>query len=331
MSLTLKFKDVYIQSSAAVAGPEEANGPLKPYFDYCFDSIYANQKSYEEGEKEMSKTAILTALKKSGLSSKDIDVAFGGDLTDQLAVSNFLAKEMPYSFIGVYGACSTAMLSLALAATFVSSKCAKNALCFSSSNYGSAERQFRYPTEYGIEKKDATTITVSGAGAALVGTRATKIKVIACTFGQVHDVQWTDVNDMGSPMAYAAFDTIASHLKHSKKTFKDYDLIMTGDLSEVGSKILKEMFEKEGKVFYNHIDSGSLVYEQGEKDKFSGGSGCGCIAITTYGYILNKMSRNEIKRILLVGTGALHSKTSVGQKNVIPVVAHAVELERVGD
>ncbi len=329
MSLTLKFKDVYIQASAAVAGPEEAQGPLKEYFDYCFSNIYADQKSYEDGEKEMSKTAILTALKKSGLPSSKIDIAFGGDLTDQLAVSNLLAKEMPYSFVGVYGACSTAMLSLALASTFVSSKLATNALCFSSSNYGSSERQFRYPTEYGIEKKDTTTITVSGAGAAIVGNRKTKVKVVSCTFGKVHDVKWTDANDMGSPMAFAAYDTIAQHLKHSKRTFKDYDLIMTGDLSSIGSKVVKEMFEKEGQVFFNHVDSGSLIYEKGEWDKFSGGSGCGCIAITTYGYILQKMEQKDIKRILLVGTGALHSKTSVGQKKVIPVIAHAVELERV--
>ena len=200
---------------------------------------------------------------------------------------------------------------------------------FTSSNYGSSERQFRYPLEYGIFKRDTTTITVSGSGACILSQDRSKIKVNACTFGKVEDVKWDNVNDMGTPMAYAAYHVISAHLKNRNLSSGDYDLILTGDLSNLGSKVLKDLFEYEKNPLKNHIDSGSLIYNQKDKTKFMGGSGAGCIALATFGYVFDKMASYQIKKVLLVGTGALHSATSAQQKKVIPVIAHAIELEVV--
>lgn len=330
MISTFKFNNVFIISSATVSGPKEKEGPLGNYIDYSYDDVMAGTSSFELGESKMITLAMQLAMQKAHLSNNEIDLIIGGDLTNQISSSSEAVMNFKTSFIGVYGACSTSMLSLINSAIFIESRLANNVVSFASSNYGSAERQFRYPLEYGVKKKETATTTVSGSGAIILSNISSKIKVISGTVGRVCNVEWQNPNDMGSAMAYAAFDTILNHLKNEKMTPEDYDLIVTGDLSEVGSKVLLDLFNEYGIEIRNHVDAGNMIYDKNtQKDVYSGGSGCACLSLVGYGYIFNMMIDKKIKDVLLVGTGCLHSKISAAQKSVIPIIAHAVHLRRV--
>ena len=324
--LTVTYNNVFIKACASVSGPEEKKGPLGEYFDFSFDNIRAGEKTFEQGEQKMVSKAIEICLKKAKLPIDQIQLCLGGDLNNQLAFSHQVAKDLPLSFVGLYSACSTMILSMNLSSVFVSSHYCDNALCFSSSSYGSSERQFRYPLEYGVFKKITTTITTTGSGACLISNEKSRIRVNASTFGSVEDVSWDDISDMGSPMAYAAYKTIKAHFENTHTTPKDYDLILTGELSSLGSKILRKLFEQDQIKLSNHLDAGTLIYSN-EKDKFMGGSGCACISLVGFGYIFKQMINHKYNKVLLVGTGALHSATSVQQKKSIPIIAHAIELE----
>lgn len=330
MISTLFFRDTFLISGATISGPREKEGPLGMYIDFSFDDITAGKDSYEKAESKMIDEAISLALQKAMLQADEIDLCIGGDLTSQISSSNDAVKNMPYSFLGVYGACSTSMLSLGIASCMVSAGFAKNALAFASSNYGSAERQFRYPLEYGVKKKETATTTVTGAGAGIVSRRQSKVEIVAATFGKVVDVEWDDPNNMGAAMAYAAYDTLLTHFRNTKTESREYDLILSGDLSQVGSGILADLFEESGQHLTNYADSGNLIYDpRRQKDVYAGGSGCACLAITAYSFVIDKMVRRELNNVLLVGTGCLHSKISSAQKQTIPVIAHAVQLRRV--
>ena len=328
MITTIKFNNLFLISASTIAGPKEKEGPLSEYFDISYQDLMAGESSYEKGEAKMIKQAIKLALQKAKLN--DVDLIVGGDLTNQIASSNEALKDFMVSFLGVYGACSTSMLSLIIASCFVNSSMCKNALSFASSNYGSAERQFRYPLEYGVKKKQTATTTVTGAGAVVISTKNSKIQIISATIGRVINADWDNVNDMGSAMSYAAFDTIINHLKNTHTTPEFYDLILTGDLSEVGSNILKDLFLQEGIELKNYQDAGNVIFDnKKQKDVYCGGSGCACLALTSYGYIFDQMVKKKLKDVLLIGTGCLHSKISTSQKEKIPVIAHLVHLRRV--
>lgn len=327
MSYTMKFNNIFVQSTGTVVGKLEYEGPLGEYFDDRRDNDYCGKKSFEDGEVQFSKEAIAYALRKAKLNQSDIKVAIGGDLSNQIAVSNFVANELPFAFLGVYGACSTATLSIGVAAMFCELNKDAFALAFTSSNYATAERQFRYPIEYGIQKKETTTTTVTGGGAIVLGSRPSKVRVSAVTFGNVKDAEWLNVNDMGSPMALAAYDTIKHHLFNMKETPDDYDLILTGDLSSVGSEILKDALALDGIILKNHDDAGKLIYDPKKQNVYCGGSGTGCMALVAYSYVMKKLTQGEYKRVLLVATGALFSTTFCFQKHSIPIIAHAVVLE----
>ena len=331
MVSTVFYKDLYIISRSTVAGEKEKQGPLGKFFDYYYLDQMAGKDSYEKGESKMIKMAIDIALKKAKLSKSNVELIVGGDLTSQLSSSNDALKDFPTSFIGVYGACSTSILSTIVASSFVDNGLVNNALSFASSNYGSAERQFRYPNEYGVKKKQTATTTVTGCGTIILSKETSKIKVVSSTIGQVINVNWDNINDMGSAMAYAAFDTIINHLKNTKTTPECYDLILTGDLSNVGSKVLYDLFKSDGIELNNYQDAGNLIFDiEKQNDIYSGGSGCACLALTSYGYILDLMIEKKLKDVLLIGTGCLHSKISTAQKEKIPVIAHLIHLRRVG-
>ena len=203
-------------------------------------------------------------------------------------------------------------------------------LSFTSSNFYAAERQFRYPIEYGPGKKDTATITCSGAGAVIVSKNKTKVKIESATIGRVCDVNWSDPNNMGCVMAYAAYDTIINHLRNTKTNLNDYSIIITGDLSKVGSKVLEELFLQSDNPFKNHLDAGCMIYdEKTQEDVYAGGSGCACLPLVGYTLILNRLIDKTYSRVLFVGTGCLHSKESNAKKQTIPVIAHAVEFRRV--
>lgn len=233
---------------------------------------------------------------------------------------------MPY--IGLFGACSTSMEGLALGALLVNSQAARNVLCATASHNATVEKQFRYPTEYGSQKPPTAQWTVTGAGAALVCLEGNGPRITSATIGRVVDMGISDPFNMGSAMAPAAVDTITAHLRDLGITPNEYDLIATGDLGRVGHHNAKDLLIKHGIKIPAEIltDCGLLIYRD-DQPVFSGGSGCGCSAVVTYGHLLNRMRKGELKKILVVATGALLSPLSYQQNESIPCVAHAVSIE----
>ena len=329
MSVSVSFNNVYIQSCSSIGGPKEGKGPYGNYFDLIIDDHYNHQNTFEEGEVAMSSFSIKLALKKARLKKEDVPLMIGGDLSNQIAISSLVMKEFSSSSIGVYSACSTFSLSLGLASIFVENGISEYALSFTSSSFPVAERQFRYPNNYGIQKKETTTSTVTGAASFIVGKRKTKIRVSELTLGRVHDPDSYDLNDLGSPMAFAAFHTIKDHLVNFHSSIEDYDLIFTGDLSKIGSSVLYDCFKLENINLENHLDAGEIIYYREEEKMYAGGSGPSCIAIMSAGYVIKEMIKGTYKKVLLVATGALFSSTTSYQKKTIPVIAHAITLEVV--
>ncbi len=329
MGITINFKHTYINTCSTIGGKKEKNGLIGKYIDKCYSSLYAGRKTYEESERKMLLNSINVVLKKANMHKEDIELIIGGDLTNQIVNSSLTAKEIDSSFIGTYGACSTSLLSLGLGSIFISNNICKNVLTFTSSNFGSAERQFRYPTSYGIKKRETTTITVSGASSVLLTNKKTKIKVESFTIGKTIDSNTSDALDMGSIMAKAAYDTLLTHINNKNKKIEEYDYILTGDLGIVGLNVLKDMLEFDSYFINNIFDAGTMIFDLKNEKNFQGGSGPACLPLVCFSYIYNMLIEKKINNVLLIATGSLHSKTSVAQKMNIPVIAHAIELKRV--
>lgn len=313
----------------AVVGKKESEGPLGQYFDKSSNDEFFGEKTFEKAETHMQKEAIETAVKKSGLLKKDIQCAFAGDLLNQCIGSSFGMRDLGFPFAGLYGACSTMALSLALAGVFVDSGAVKNALAAASSHFCSAERQYRYPLEYGGQRSPASQWTVTGAGAAVISENKENTPHIEkIIIGSVRDLGITDTNNMGAAMAPAAAQTIGDFLEDTKTKPEDYDMILTGDLGSTGSSLLIEVIKDEYKVDISpvHHDCGMMIFDLNEQDMHSGGSGCGCSASVVCSYILGKLKRKELNKVLFVGTGALLSPTSSLQKESTPGIAHGVVL-----
>jgi stage V sporulation protein AD len=327
MSNSIIFNNVYVCDSSTVAGLIEKQGPLGKYFDNTYDDLYCGCKTFEQAEQKMLKESIDIVLKKTRLRDKDIDIMFGGDLLNQITSSTYVSRDYKIPLIGTFGACSSSMLTLALASSYVEAGFAKKALAFTSSHNATAERQFRYPNEYGIQKPNTTTYTATGAGAIIVSNIISDIKVTSATIGEVTDYEFDDANNMGVAMAPAAYKTLTQHFKDLNRTPDYYDLILTGDLSTYGKRVILELFKKDNIELGNDDDCGLIIYDRSKQKVFAGGSGCACCALTTYGYILDKMRKKELKKILIVATGALLSPTLIQQKESIPCIAHAVSLE----
>ena len=324
---TINFNRVYLQTTFTLVGPKEYSGPLKAYFHSHFDDIYLNQKTYEKAEMEMIRQTLIELLKRKKVREKDVGMAFGGDLTNQIACTNHALKEFNIPFVGTYGACSTSMLSLAMASMFVENH-GDYAISFAASHNSTSEKQFRFPNEYGVQKKPTSTFTVTGCGAALLGTNPTSIRVRNCTIGRVIDSFQSDVNDLGGAMALSALDTLTKHLNNTNTKTKDYDLILTGDLSKEGSAILKAIALYDNiHLDNNYNDCGLLIYDLESQNVNAGGSGCGCCAVVTFGYVVDLLKTKKIRNALIIATGALFSPTSFQQEKNIPTIAHAITLE----
>ena len=235
------FQNVYIASTGTTCGPLEDQGPLSQYFDKSFDDYHCDEDSYEKAERKMLREALDICLQKAKLRNKDVDLYFGADLLNQIATTNYLAREVPKPFVGLYGACSSFCLSMAMASLMVDAGYVDKSIAMVSSHNATAERQFRFPLEYGIKKKEVTTFTATGGIATLLTNQVSDIRVESVTLGKVIDLQQNDPNDMGRAMAPAAFDTIKTHFQDLQRTFHDYDLVVTGDLSSYGHTILEEM------------------------------------------------------------------------------------------
>lgn len=317
-----------IIGSAAIGGPFEARGALAGDFDLLHDDLWLGQDSYEKAEKKLLEQACETAIKKSGLKKEDVQFFLSGDLINQIIPSSFTARTLGVPYLGIYGACSSSMEGLALASLMVESKFAQNALVGTSSHNAASEKQYRYPTEYGAQKPSTAQWTVTGAGAAIVARQGEGPRVTAATIGRIIDMGLSNPFNMGAAMAPAAVDTLESHFRDMGIGASHYDLIATGDLGKVGHRIAGDLLKKHGVEIPEEklTDCGVMMYRE-DQPALAGGSGCACAAVTTYGHFLNRMRRQELKRILVVATGALLSLMSYQQKETIPCIAHAVSIE----
>ena len=313
-----------IINTSSICGPKESQGVLKDYVDITLDDDLFNEKSYEKAETKMLCTALRTLIEKE---NRKIDAVICGDLLNQIIASSFSARELGLPYLGVYNACATFCESLIIGATLIDGGYYKNVISGTSSHFSSAERQYRYPLELGCTRPPNAQWTVTGAGCSLLSREGEGIKIINATVGKVVDYGVKDAFNMGAAMAPAACDTIVANLKDSKMTPNDYDLIVTGDLGVLGSRIVKDLvWEKGFDINRQHIDCGEIVYKINEKE-YQGGSGTGCSSLVFNSYLYSLMKSKKIKKIMLVATGALLSSVSSQQGESIPGIAHAVSME----
>ena len=312
---------------AAVVGKKEGEGPLGRYFDYIFEDTTLGEKTWEKAESALQREAFTRALDKAGLSPSQIHYLFAGDLLNQNIASTFGMRESNVPLLGQFGACSTMAQTLGMAAVFVDSGAADLCSAVTSSHFCTAERQFRFPLEYGGQRTPTPQWTATASGSAVVGMGGSGVHISAVCFGKINDLGVTDANNMGAAMAPAAADTIANFLTDTATTPDDYDLIVTGDLSQVGSELLRDLLERKGiKLGSKHADCGLMMYDREKQDVHAGGSGCGCAASILCSYFLSKLERRELNNILFVATGALMSPTSSQQGESIPGIAHLIHL-----
>lgn len=317
-----------IRSYASIAGQKEASGPLGHTFDETFTDDTLGQKSWERAEAKMLERAADLALSKAKVYADGVNVFLGGDLLNQIVSSGYTARQLGIPFLGLYGACSTMAESLLLGAMLIDGGFADTALCATCSHFSTAERQYRFPLELGNQRTPTAQWTVTGAGATLLGRESPlPLCIESVTIGSVWDLKQTDANNMGAAMAPAAMQTLKSHLDDLHRIPEDYDLIVTGDLGRVGYDLMKLLCRKEGiELDQRYIDCGCEIFDVSQ-DVHSGGSGCGCSAVSLNGWLLGRMLKGEIRKMLFLATGALMSPTMSQQGESIPGVAHAVSLE----
>ena len=330
--MTTKYNNVYIEDTYTICGNYENDGPLSKYFDKKYEKdLYFNEKSWEKAEVHLLKEANKNILNKNKLKDSDIDLLISGDLQNQIAASDYMARDFDIPFIGVFEACSTIGEGLIIGSTFVESKIAKKVIVSTSSHNMVAEKQFRNPTEYGTPKPKTSTFTATGAVSILLTNKKTKIKIESSTVGKVKDFGITDANHMGAVMAPAAGDVIYNHLKDTKRNLDYYDLILTGDLGIYGKNILKDymMTSYNIELKDNYNDCGTMLYDLDNQPVLAGGSGPVCSALVIFGYIYKEMLKGKLKKVLIVPTGAIFSPTFTFQKESIPSIANAISLEVV--
>lgn len=314
-----------ISAWASVAGKKEAEGPLAHTFDFKCRDTYFGQKTWEQAEKYMQQQALKKLAEKAKIEQTNFDVVFSGDLLNQCIGSSFSLRNTGIPHIGLYGACSTMAESLMMASMAVGGGFTNNAVAMTSSHFASSERQYRFPLGYGGQRTPTSQWTVTGSGAALVCCQGKGPEITACTIGTVTDLGIKDANNMGAAMAPAAYATIRSHFDDLKTGPEDFDLIVTGDLGQLGKEMLLELAKRDGVSLGGKLsDCGNLVFDNTTQDVHAGGSGCGCSAVTLCGYLLPQIQAGKLKKILFCGTGALLSPTSTQQGLPIPGVCHAV-------
>lgn len=330
--MTTKYNNVYIEDTYTICGNYENDGPLSKYFDKKYEKdLYFGEKSWEKAEVHLLKEANKKIIEKNKLKDSDIDILISGDLQNQIAASDYMARDFDIPFIGIFEACATSGEGLILASTFIESKIAKRVIVSTSSHNMAAEKQFRNPTEYGTPKPKTSTFTSTGAASILLTNKKTKIKIESSTIGKVCDLGINDVNNMGAVMAPAAGDVIYNHLKDTKRKPEYYDLILTGDLGIYGKNILKDYMMTSYNISLedNYNDCGTMLYDLDNQPVLAGGSGPVCSALVNFGYIYKEMLNKKIKKVLIVPTGAIFSPTFTFQKETIPSIANAISLEVV--
>ena len=318
-----------ILSYASVVGQKEGEGPLKNTFDSISEDSYFGQSSWEKAESQMMRECFSLACDKAGMSPSALDLIYSGDLLNQCVSSTFALKDSGVPYFGVYGACSTMAETLSLAAMAIDGGFAASACAITASHFCSAERQYRFPLEYGGQRTPSSQWTVTGSGAVLLGTGKSSLCIPCLTPGRIVDAGITDANSMGSAMAPAAYDTLRAHFDDTGRGPANYDAIFTGDLGALGHDILVDLFEADGvHLGPLYMDCGVLIYDRNTQDVNAGGSGCGCSASVLGGHILQAMEKGIWRRVLFAATGALLSPTSSQQGDSIPGICHALVIER---
>lgn len=330
---TVRFQDPpVVAAGAAVVGPKEGQGPLGAYFDRVYPDTLLGEQSWERAECRMLVDAVRAAAGKAGLGPADIDLLFAGDLLNQTVTANFAARELDIPFLGIFNACSTLTEGLGLSAMVVDGGYADRVVTAVSSHHDTAERQYRFPTEFGAQKPLTSQWTVTGAAALLVARPELAAgvagpRITHATFGRVVDMGVKDPFDMGSAMAPAAADTIRRHFEDTGRRPEDYDLVVTGDLAQVGLPIARDLLRRQGLDLADRLADCGLIFFGDDPQVHAGASGAACSGTVLAAYLLPRLREGRYRRILMVSTGALFSKTTYQQGESIPCIAHAVALE----
>lgn len=322
---------VYILDSASIVGKKEGEGPLGLLFDMIGEDDLFGCETWEEAESSLQKDAVYLAMGKAGVKPEDISYIFAGDLLGQSIATSFGISTYQIPLLGVYGACSTCGESLALGAMSVGGGFADKVVCVTSSHFASAEKEFRYPLEYGNQRPLSATWTVTGSGAFVLGNQKgekARAAITGMTIGKIVDYGLKDSMNMGACMAPAAASTLEQHFIDYCSQPGDYDKIITGDLGTVGQTVLIDLLREKGyDISEVHMDCGIEIFDAQSQDTHAGGSGCGCSAVTLSAFILKQMEEGNWKKVLFMPTGALLSKTSFNEGKSVPGIAHALVLE----
>ena len=330
---------IYIQAAASAVGTKEGEGPLREFFDFIAKDDLLGGDTWEKAESKFVQKAVELVLDKMNMGTEQIRYVFAGDLLAQSIASSGAVAGFEIPLFGIYGACSTSGEGMQLASAVIEAGMADRVIAVTSSHFASAEKEFRYPLDYGSQRPLCATWTVTGSGAFLLSgkkcqqpsepdSRLYHCRIAGITTGKIVDYGIKDSMNMGCCMAPAAADTIAAHLNDFHRRPEDYDKIVTGDLGSVGQTALFDLMDEKGYNIRNvHMDCGMTIYDSNEQDTQAGGSGCGCAATTCAAYLLRKIESCEWKRILFVPTGALLSKVSFNEGQTVPGIAHAVVIE----
>ncbi|MBO5209891.1 MAG: stage V sporulation protein AD [Lachnospiraceae bacterium] len=321
----------YLINSGSIVGSKEGQGPMGKLFDKVGEDDMFGAQTWEEAESTLQKEALQIALNKENMKKEELNLLFAGDLLGQSIASSFGISSFHTPHVGLYGACSTCGLSIAVGSMAVAGGFADKVACVTSSHFASAEKEFRFPLAYGNQRPLSATWTVTGSGAFLLSSkpnRKVRAVVSGVTFGKIMDYGVKDSMNMGACMAPAAADTIKQHLQDFGRKPEAYDKIITGDLGAVGQKLLFELLQEDGiDIQKQHMDCGMEIFDSEKQNTNAGGSGCGCAAVILSAYILKKIEEGVWERVLFLPTGALLSKTSFNEGQTIPGISHAVVLE----
>lgn len=324
--------NIRVSETACLGAALESEGPLGKYFDAIVTPEPKEGETWEKHESDMIKSAVSTLLEKSRIPEKEIGLLLGGDLMNQCTSSAYGLEGFDIPYIGLYGACSTFAEGIMTGSMYLEADACHSAIASASSHFCTAERQYRFPLSYGAFPQGTSQHTVTGCGAALiekVDKDEKGVYIKSALPGIVINRGITNASNMGAAMATAAADTILRHLQNTNTSLSDYDMVATGDLGKIGLEMAKDMIKEHGYEDKNGTltDCGTLIYDLEKQDVSCGGSGCGCSAVTFCGYIFDRMTKGELKRVLLIGTGAMMSPQSLLQGLSIPAVAHLVEFE----
>ena len=325
---TVKFENPpIIAGYASVVGKKEGEGPLADTFDFINQDTHFGQKSWEKAESFMQEDALNRAVAKANMKKDDIACIFGGDLLNQCIATSFAARESNIPFMGLYGACSTMAEGLIAGSMAIDGGFADNVAAITSSHFCTAERQYRYPLEYGGQRTPTAQWTATASGCAVLSNGGTGPKITHACIGRVIDLGITDTNNMGAAMAPAACETLSSFFFETGMPINSFDLIVTGDLGAIGKNLLIELMNKDNRDLGQRYNDCGVMLFGANQDVHSGGSGCGCSAAVLCGHILNNMKNGNLKKVIFAGTGALLSPTSSFQGESVPGICHLVVIE----